>query len=191
MSGGVSYPLFVHDLPKSNDDYFNNHRYAPYKRSVTLQRYSGSVFNNLIGYNPQPIPIQNFEQRPIKKTKKSKSVTKKRKLRKNIKRRQNNLSNNVAQPVNVRPTFWQRAGRWFVRQYEGLNNFIEQPYTTTMNLFRDNPEPPKKITFSQAATQSAGNIALKIVAMPILAPLAIAGLMYTSIKPMIQYWKQQ
>lgn len=190
MSTGIAsmYTLSANSLPQDNQSYFANYG-RPYKQSVTLNNYSPSLFNNLVGYNPTKYKDTVQEFVPAKKTNavKRKKV-KKRKLRKNVSKKQDSLPQ-TPQPQPL--SRWARIGKWFAKKYDAFNNFIEQPFTTTMRMFKPDYNVDKKITFCSATTQSLGNIAVKIIAMPLLAPLAVAGLMYTSIKPMIQYWHQQ
>lgn len=174
-------PYNIKNLPQNNADYFGNYA-RPYLPTTKASRQQ-SLFYGIVGNN---YTSRTDTSTKVTKTKKAKRA--KRKLRKNISK--NPTMTNIPQPLAPKSTFWGRIGKWFARQYEGLNNFIEQPFTTTMNLFRSSKVKEEKITFASAATQSVGNIALKVAAMPILAPIAIVGLMYTSIKPLIQYFKQ-
>lgn len=90
----------------------------------------------------------------------------------------------------AKPGFWKRVGNWFAGAFESFNNFIEQPVTTAKNWFTSKPKQKEKISLTSATLQTTGNLAVKIIAMPLLAPLAVAGLLYTSFKPLVQYCKQ-
>ena len=159
-----------------------------YCNSLTLNPFFNTdSFYSAINYTPPNTNIfDNFQTQPQQI--KTRKIAQKARNKKSTKPQIQTLTQ--PQQVQVQPSRWKRICNWFGNKFEQFNNFIEQPFTTIKNWFMGAPKPNEKISLGSAATQSVGNIALKVISLPILAPLAVAGLMYTSIKPMVQYCKQ-
>lgn len=163
-----------------------------YSNSLTLNPFFNTdSFYSAVNYSPQTTNVFDEFQtysKPVKSKRKT-HINKNKKIRK-AQPQQTVQPQQLQAQAQPQPSRWKRICNWFADKYEQFNNFIEQPFTTTKNWFMGTPQPTNKISLTSATTQSLGNIGLKIIAMPILAPLAIAGLMYTSIKPLVQYCKQ-
>ncbi len=180
--------------------YWLNTPNRQYSDSLTLNPFfNTNSFYNAINYTPPNTNIfDNFQTQPqqiksrktTRKIRNNKSTKPQRQILTQPKQVQTQVKVQAQAQPQVQPSRWKRICNWFGNKYEQFNNFIEQPFTTIKNWFTGTPKPNEKISLGSAATQSIGNIALKVISMPILAPLAVAGLMYTSIKPMIQYCKQ-